>query len=298
FIDSNVEYLEFWMMDPYADGVGGTGDLVIQLGNVSEDILKDGQLLYENGLPHSGNGAQVSESEWGIQPENYPILYAYDTEGAARVEQDLGYNGLNDSQELSRYGISNTNPVTGQNDPASDNYVFYLDDRWGMTQDVGSITGRYKYFQGPQGNNSTEDLLDAYSMQPDAEDINLAYNLDQTEMYNQYTIHLSPSDLENNTSGSVVATKAIDDIARPNRQTSSVKWYQLRIPVDGFDLDIDGDGIDDLITEEQINTAESVLTSARYMRVLMRGFTQETTVRFATMDLVRSNWRRYPKTLF
>ena len=75
FIDSNVEYLEFWMMDPYADGTGGNGELLLQLGNVSEDILKDGRMMYENGMPHSGNGASVTESNWGKQPENYPILY-------------------------------------------------------------------------------------------------------------------------------------------------------------------------------------------------------------------------------
>ncbi len=298
FIDSNVEYLEFWMMDPYADGVGGNGDLLVQIGNVSEDILKDGQLLYENGLPHSGNGAAVSQTTWGKQPENYPIIYAYETEGAARKEQDLGYNGLTDAEEMAAYGLSNTNPVTGQSDPASDNYVFYMDDRWGMTPDAGSVTGRYKYYQGPQGNNSTDDLLNAYSMQPDAEDINLDYNLDQTEMYNQYTIRLSPSDLMNNTNNFIVSTKEVN-VNLPNGQTSvPVKWYQFRIPVDSFDTDIDGDGIDDLVTDEQLSAAESVLTSARYMRVLMRGFSQETTLRFATMDLVRSNWRRYPKTLF
>src|SRR5690606_16542046 len=105
FIDSNVEYLEFWMMDPYADGGAGSGDLLIQLGNVSEDILKDGQMMYENGMPHSGNGAAFSETNWGKQPENYPIIYAYDTEGAARKEQDLGYNGLSDAEEMARYGL-------------------------------------------------------------------------------------------------------------------------------------------------------------------------------------------------
>src|SRR5690606_6747095 len=88
FVDSNVEYIEFWMMDPYADGTGSEGELLIHLGNVSEDILKDGQMLYENGLPHSNNGAAVSQSQWGKQPENYPIIYAYETEGAARKEQD------------------------------------------------------------------------------------------------------------------------------------------------------------------------------------------------------------------
>src|SRR5690606_37035558 len=280
FIDSNIEYLEFWMMDPYADGVGGSGELLIQLGNVSEDILKDGEMMYENGMPHSGNGAAVTETNWGKQPDNYPIIYAYETEGAARKEQDLGYNGLNDAEEAALYGTSNINPITGENDPASDNYVFYLDDRWAQSDYAGSITGRYKYFQGPQGNNSTDDLLHAYSMQPDAEDINLDYNLDQTELYNQYTVKMSQADLMNNTNGYIVSTKEVTDIELPNGQSGSVTWYQFRIPVDNFDVDIDGDGIPDLVTDDQLSAANSVLTSARFMRVLMRGFNQETTLRF------------------
>lgn len=296
FIDSNVEYIEFWMMDPYADGTGSEGELLIHLGNVSEDILKDGKMLYENGLPHSGNGAPTSNSAWGVQPDNYPIIYAYDTEGAARKEQDLGYNGLTDALEAQEYGITGTNPVTGESDPAADNYVFYLDDRWTATPDAGSITGRYKYWQGAQGNNSTDDQLQAYSMMPDAEDINLDYNLDQTELYNQYRVNLSPAALQNNQNNFIVATKE-SEITLPNGQRERVKWYQFRIPVDAYDLDIDGDGVDDL-DDEGVAAAQSVLTSARYMRMVMRGFTQETTVRFATMDLVRSNWRRYPKTLF
>src|SRR5690625_7356530 len=55
FIDSNVEYLEFWMMDLYADGTGGNGELLLQLGNVAEDILKDGRRRYENGMRHYGS---------------------------------------------------------------------------------------------------------------------------------------------------------------------------------------------------------------------------------------------------
>lgn len=297
FIDSNVEYLEFWMMDPYADGGAGSGDLLIQLGNVSEDILKDGQMMYENGMPHSGNGAAVTTSTWGKQPQNYPIIYAYETEGGARKEQDIGYNGLNDAEEAAAYGISNFNPVTGENDPASDNYVFHMDDRWGQTNEAGSIISRYKYYNGPQGNNSTDNLLHSYSMQPDAEDINLDYNLDQTELYNQYTVKINPSDLINNTSNQIVATKEVE-VKLPNGQTETVKWYQMRIPVDNFDTDINGDGADDLVTDDQLSAAKSVLSSVRFMRIVMRGFSQETTLRFATMDLVRSNWRRFPKTLF
>src|SRR5690606_23947496 len=180
------------------------------------------------------------------QPDNYPIIYAYETEGAARKEQDLGYNGLTDAEEAASYGLSNTNPITGQNDPAFDNYVFYLDDRWSQSNDAGSITNRYRYYNGPQGNNSTDDLLQAYSMQPDAEDINLDYNLDQSEMYNQYTIKLSPQDLMNNSSQYIVSTKEVS-VNLANGQTGQTTWYQFRVPVDGFDRDIDGDGIDDLV---------------------------------------------------
>lgn len=297
FIDSNVEYLEFWMMDPYADGTGGNGELLLQLGNVSEDILKDGRMMYENGMPHSGNGASVTESNWGKQPENFPILYTYETEGQARKEQDLGYNGLTDAEEVAAYGISHTNPVTGENDPASDNYVFYLDERWNQTNDANSITSRYRYYRGVQGNNSTDDPMQSFSMQPDAEDINLDYNLDQTEMYNQYTIRLNPTELNDPNNRMIVATKEVE-VLLPNGQTDVVKWYQFRVPVDNFDTDIDGDGIDDLVTDDQLSTARSVLTSVRFMRMLMRGFNQETTLRFGTLDLVRSEWRRYPKTLF
>lgn len=297
FIDSNVEYLEFWMMDPYADGTGANGDLLIQLGNVSEDILKDGKMMYENGMPHSGNNESVTQTTWGKQPENYPILYTYETEGQARKEQDLGFNGLNDAEELSAYGISNVNPITGENDPASDNYLFYLDDRWAQSNEASSITSRYRYYQGTQGNNSTDDPMHSYSMQPDAEDINLDYNLDQTEMYNQYTIRLSPWDLQDPNNQLIVATKEVE-VQLANGQTDVVNWYQFRIPVDNFDTDIDGDGVDDLVTEDQLSAARSVLTSVRFMRMVMRGFNQETTLRFGTMDLVRSEWRRYPKTLF
>jgi len=297
FIDSNIEYLEFWMMDPYADGTGSDGLLVIQMGSVSEDILKDGEMMFENGMPHSGNGASFSETNWGKQPQNYPVIYAYETEGQARKEQDLGYNGLNDQEEAAAYGIANINPITNDNDPASDNYLYYLDGRWDGTPQAGSITSRYRYYQGTQGNNSTDNQMESYSMQPDAEDINLDYNLDQTELYNQYTVKLSPTDLATNASNFIVATKEVD-VDLPNGQTGHTTWYQFRIPVDSFDTDIDGDGIPDLVTDDQLSTAKSVLTSVRFMRVLMRGFTQETTLRFGTMDLVRSNWRRYPKKLY
>ena len=71
FDQANVEYLQFWVMDPYEnysltteeglpqgidplDLSNQIGDIYIHLGNVSEDILKDSRKMYENGLPETG----------------------------------------------------------------------------------------------------------------------------------------------------------------------------------------------------------------------------------------------------
>ncbi|WP_313373699.1 cell surface protein SprA [Chishuiella sp.] len=297
FKDSNIEYVEFWMMDPYADGDGGDGELLLHLGNVSEDILRDGELQYENGLPYTGNDATTVETNWGITPQQNPILYAFDTDGQARKEQDLGFNGLTDQQEAQKYGISSNNTVTGELDPANDNYIFYLDDRY-QTAPIGTtVQDRYRFFRNPQGNNSTDNSLYSSSLSPDTEDINGDFNLDQTENYNQYTLKITKQSLEDTENTFIVSRKEVD-AEFPDKTTKKVKWYQVRIPVDGYDLDIDGDGVEELNNSSSISQAESVLSSVRYMRLVMRGFQEQTTLRFGTFDLVRSEWRRYTKNIY
>ncbi len=297
FKDSNVEYIEFWMMDPYADGKGGDGELLVHLGNVSEDVLKDGEMMYENGLPHSNNGVQVVESKWGKTPQLNPILYAFDTDGAARKQQDLGYNGLTDEEEAQRYGFTSNNLVTGELDPANDNYLFFLDDRFRGASIGNTVQDRYRYFRNPQGNNSTDNPLHASSLTPDTEDINGDFNLDQTENYNQYTLKINRQTLEDPNNKFIVARKTVQG-EFPDKTKHDVKWYQVRIPVDNFDLDLDGDGVEELNNDASIAQAESVLTAARFMRMVMRGFEEETTLRFGTFDLVRSEWRRYTKNVY
>ncbi|MGV0946963.1 cell surface protein SprA [Empedobacter falsenii] len=297
FKDSNVEYIEFWMMDPYADGKGGEGELLVHLGNVSEDVLKDGEMMYENGLPHSNNGVQVVESKWGKTPQLNPILYAFDTDGAARKQQDLGYNGLTDEEEAQRYGITSNNLVTGELDPANDNYLFFLDDRFRGASIGNTVQDRYRYFRNPQGNNSTDNPLHASSLTPDTEDINGDFNLDQTENYNQYTLKINRQTLEDPNNKFIVARKTVQG-EFPDKTKHDVKWYQVRIPVDNFDLDLDGDGVEELNNDASIAQVESVLTAARFMRMVMRGFEEETTIRFGTFDLVRSEWRRYTKNVY
>lgn len=279
FITSNIEYVEFWMMDPYADGntLGNNPRLLLHLGNVSEDILKDGKMLYENGLPTPGSPSSTTNSNWGTQPKQPPILYAFSTEGEDRKRQDVGYDGLSSDQEAMKFGNTFVNPVTNIADPAVDDFVFYLSDKFTGNQ-ASSLVERYKYFRNPEG-NSEANSLNVASQTPDAEDINKDYNLDQTENYNQYVIKLDQASLAIGTDNNIVDIKTVKANFQ-NGQSADVKWYLFRIPVANYD-------------KAEGTHESSVLNNVRFARLMLAGFEQTSTLRFATMDLVRSDWRRY-----
>jgi cell surface protein SprA len=136
--------------------------------------------------------SSTTTSNWG-QPKQPPILYAFSTEGDDRKRQDVGYDGLSSDQEAMRFGNTFVNPVTNIVDPAVDDFVFYMSDKFTGNQ-AASLIERYKYFRNPDG-NSEANSLNVASQTPDAEDINKDYNLDQTESYNQYTVDLSQQKL-------------------------------------------------------------------------------------------------------
>ena len=282
FINSNIEYVEFWMMDPYADGnpLGSQPKLLLHLGNVSEDVLKDGKLMYENGLPTPSTPANTTTTNWGVQPNQFPVLYAFSSENEDRAAQDLGYDGLDAQGEAAKFGTNFVNPVTNVSDPASDDFVFYLSDQFQGNQ-ASSLSERYKYFRGPEG-NSQSNTLEVATQTPDAEDINRDYNLDQNENYNQYTINLDQNNM-------VLGQNFIVDVKEveakfQNGQTGKNKWFLFRVPVAQYDA---GAGEADA----------SILNNVRYARMLLTGFDQASTIRFGTLDLVRSDWRKYTKNI-
>ncbi|MGI9583781.1 cell surface protein SprA [Chryseobacterium sp. RRHN12] len=278
FVSSNIEYVEFWMMDPYADGktLGTDPKLLLHLGNVSEDVLKDGKMQYENGLPTPGTPSSTTNSNWGVQPKQPPILYAFSTEGDDRRTQDAGYDGLTSDQEAMRFGNTFVNPVTNIADPAVDDFVFYLSDKFTGSQ-AASVVERYKYFRNPEG-NSEANSLNVSSQTPDAEDINKDYNLDQSENYNQYVIKLDQPSLSLG-SNNIVDVKTVKATFQ-NGQSSDVKWYLFRIPVANYD-------------KAEGTHEDAVLNNVRFARLMLTGFDQTSTLRFGTMDLVRSDWRKY-----
>lgn len=287
FVSSNIDYVEFWLMDPHADGntLGTDPKLLLQLGNVSEDVLKDGKLQFENGLPTASITANTSSTNWGTQPSQFPILYAFSTEGDERTQQDLGYDGLNGSQEQQKFGVNFVNPVTNELDPASDNFLFYLSDQF-QGNLASSLIERYRYFRNPEG-NSAANTLEVATQTPDAEDVNRDYNLDQTENYNQYTIDLSPTSLVLG-QNKIVDVKEVD-VKFENGQSGKAKWYLFRIPVANYD-GADGNQVVE-------GSDASVLNNVRFARLLMKGFDQTSTLRFGSFDLVRSDWRKYSKNI-
>ena len=280
FEQANVEFVQFWLMDPYV-GHGALptntanpgGKVYFNLGSISEDILKDGRKQYENGLPEAGSNTLTISTVWGKVPSAQSLIYAFDTSQDNRSAQDIGLDGLNDIGESSIY----TN-YAGEADPAGDNYVYFL-------QANGGVIERYKNYNGTQG-NSPVDVTDnnrGNSTLPDIEDINRDNTMDTVEAYYEYSVDVKPGIEVGN-------TKFVTDVkttiaATPGSsfgEETSVRWIQYKIPVTEFERKIGG---------------ISDFTSVRFVRMFVTGFESEVTLRFGALDLVRGDWRRYTKTL-
>ena len=180
FAQSNVEYIEFWLLDTFSDQTSASddlGELVFHLGNISEDVLKDGRKVYENGLPASGQNTATYNTAWGITPATQSLVYAFDADGQNRSLQDVGLDGLNDDEERIIY----TNGPA--DDPAGDNYSYF-------GQGSGSVLDRYKNYNGTQGNSPievTEQFRGSYTT-PDVEDLNQDNTMNTIDRYFQYRI--------------------------------------------------------------------------------------------------------------
>ena len=90
FEQANVEYIEFWLMDPFIytdeqqDAASYGGDLYINLGEISEDVLRDGKKFYESGMPVGGTGS-FTETQWGKVPVQATQTYAFATTSGSRA---------------------------------------------------------------------------------------------------------------------------------------------------------------------------------------------------------------------
>ena len=276
FEQGNVEYIQFWMLNPYENNevpVNNAGKLYFNLGEISEDILKDGKKQYENGLPEANSMQNTSPSIWGRVPSSQSLIYAFDTNDANRAVQDVGLDGIGDAEEALLPGAQN---FAGLADPAADNYEFYLDA-------TGNLLERYKNYNGLEKNSPVEvtNNTRGNSSLPDAEDLNRDNTMNTIDAYYQYSVDISPAALA--TVGQNYITDIRDTAGRiPGGANATIdaKWVQFKIP------------IQDVTALNTIGPLED-FKSIRFMRMFMTGFSNEITLRFGTLDLVRGEWRRY-----
>jgi cell surface protein SprA len=299
FDQANVEYIQFWVMDPYQnysitteeglpnginpnDISNQVGDLYINLGNISEDILKDNRKMFENGLPENGlkiDGNNVNRTTWGDVPRNPSIIYAFSEEDGARVNQDLGFDGLNDAEEKTLPGIGIYSSLA---DPAADNFSFFRGTQLDALN--ATIIKRYKDFNNTQGNSptinqSTEPFPTSSTTYPDVEDINRDQTMNTVESYFEYKISMNRTDLVKGRN--FIVDEKITSVTLENGNTQETKWYQFRVPIrTGTPIN----GITDF-------------NSIRFIRMFLTNFKMPVVIRFGELDLVRGDWRRYVKTI-
>lgn len=304
FEAANIEYLEFWMLDPFiysrqnGDASSYSGDMYIDLGEVSEDILRDGKKFYESGMPVDGTGS-FTTTQWGKIPVQATQTYAFATTSGSREKQDVGFNGLTDEEERQFESYQPFNDFvnnTLQNDslrqawttdPANDDYHYFRGSDFDEQQT--SILDRYKRINNPQGNspdtdNRSESYDTSYKTTPDVEDINQDYTLNEYERYYQYKVRISPEDLsENNIGNNYVVDMRETNPTLRNGHKETVHWYKIRIPLNDKN-------------RERIGSIND-LTSIRFMRVFLTGFAKPIVLRLANLDLVRGEWRTYDQNL-
>ncbi|WP_276389525.1 cell surface protein SprA [Eudoraea chungangensis] len=270
FEQSNVEFVQFWVMDPYVDGIGdGPGELVLNLGNISEDILKDGRKQYENGLPGIGSNDLTTPTPWGVVPSTQSLVYAFDASEENRSLQDLGFDGLDDTLEASQ-GYNGPD-----SDPALDNYQYYLNRS-------GSILERYLDFNNTQGNSpvAVSNTNRGSTTLPDVEDVNRDLTMNTIDSYFEYRIPIRPNITINDPYVTDITEGITPEL--PNGTQLNRRWIQYKIPLSDF-TDAIGGIVD--------------FRSVSFMRMYLTGFSNPVVLRFATLDLVRIDWRNYTKSL-
>ncbi|MFY0601025.1 MAG: cell surface protein SprA [Cyclobacteriaceae bacterium] len=290
FNKNNVEYIEFWLLDPFIQSENGRvldgtfnsqnfqgGKLVFNLGNVSEDVIPDNRHSFESGLPSDGDLSNTVMSEWGNVPSEPFLINRFENSRAARENQDVGLDGLDSEAEQSQFAAALGNriniPEVAQ-DPSADDFRHFLDSEWDVVD--AKVLERYKNFNGMDGNSPVPsgNFPQSSYVNPDNEDLNTDNTISSLEEYFEYEIDLDPNKMV------VGQNHIVDEIESENEDRT--KWYLFRIPIRDPDRAYNG-----------INS----FTNIRFIRMYMTGFNQPVVLRTNNLQLVRSQWRKFDQTL-
>jgi len=290
FETNNIAYIEFWVQDPFIkDSAFRKGQLKIDLGDVSEDILKDGKRFYENGLSTPSAPAVVDSSMWGVEPINpIQVTNAFSNNAGDRPYQDVGFDGLNDDSEKVKFktyvsNIDATQPLSStlrkmvDADPSKDDYVWYRDGSYDASGT--GILGRYKYYSNSQGNSpiaGSSTYSPAATLYPDNEDLNHDNTLNEVEAYYEYNVDLQKGMVPS--SNNYIVDQRVVNVTYVNGTKGNENWYQFRIPIR---------------KPSAVYGNIQDFKSIRFMRMYLSGFDDSVVLRFASLNLVRDQWRPF-----
>ena len=320
FDNSNIEYLEFWALDPFASEVRASrnesvrnttgGKLLIQLGDVSEDVIPDSRFNFENGIRDSTSTfSSPVKTDWGLAPRTQFITDAFDITESIRLKQDVGLDGLSNAAErnyvnpnnsknggikgfvsaLEGKGLNQTALETIKTDPAKDDFHYFLDPYFDKTD--ATFLGRFKDYLGMENNappvtetsnnlTTSSNLNQASTNLADKEDINQDNTINQVEDYFEYEIDLKPATGGvNPASGSLEPDKYVVDKVTVNGAT----WYLHRIPIRK--------------PTRSYPAGKEGFKSMRFIRMVMTEWEQPVVLRFASLQLVSNQYRIYQNSL-
>lgn len=289
FETGNIEYIEFWLQDPFIANNANPngGKLYFNLGNISEDILRDGKRMYENGLPTPTIHSPVDTvTVWGKVPSNpLQVTNAFSNNPEDRQYQDVGLDGLRDDEETTKFstylnGVQSVAPAAYPKilaDPSGDNFVPYRDPSYETP--VAGILQRYKQINNPHGNSpiseNNSEFVNAFTQYPDAEELNRDNTLNEVEEYFQYEVDIKKDMLVGQ---NYITDKRVVSVTPANGIPRSETWYLFRIPVSQYQLKVGN--IPDF-------------KSIRFIRMFVTGFDDSVVMRFGKLDLIRNQWRKF-----
>ena len=296
FDRTNIQYIEFWLMDPFIVGENGKvldgifnrnnstgGKLIFNLGNVSEDIMKDNVHSFENGLSHDYSNDGIKFNEWGRVTTKQYLTNFFENNETSRNNQDVGLDGLKNSDEinyfknnfLDKINLTNEGTEKIKLDVSADNFKYYLGNDYDNQN--FKILERYKNYNGMEGNtplNNNTNFSSQGSPYPENEDLNEDNTLSDTESYYEYEVNLRPGDLEIGKNN--IVDKIID-------KSGEATWYQFRIPIRN---------------PSRTYGSISDFKTIRFIRTYLTDWEEPVVLRFAKFQMVGSQWRKYEESLF
>ena len=165
-------------------------------------------------MPTSATVTDVDTTIWGRVPRLQAVVNAFSNDNNSRQYQDIGYDGINSTDEQSFFDNflqiyqNQLTPDAYQKlikDPSADDFMYFRSNEYDKNNT--KITDRYKRYNNPEGNSSvttTGESQQATAL-PNVEDINQDNTLSEAENYYEYVIDLDPMHMN-------VGENYIDDI--------------------------------------------------------------------------------------